>query len=974
MKTLTTMFAAIASATLAAAVLDVPVTSGTQEGYTEEQLAAIAGGEVTEIRKTGAGTLVSTGIKSFAGTIRVSEGLVRIPADDKTGLGTAEGPTVVESGAAISFGNSLCGSSGEELRIAGTGIDGGGAVIGGGYVPLGKLALNGDAKIVMGDRALFSNVTGGFLDLDGHTLVIASATPGKGEYYFAVAEVRSVGTVVADNFNFFRVASDIPAKDGKKGKFILRGTTALLANTSASVNRDIEWDLEWEAGGSGTSYVTAGPYNWSGDWILGAGRTVSFDPKGAINLYGNLLGEGSLQKGNAASGVIRLHGSANTFTGNILIRGGCVVVMKKAGLIDDILTRVQFTNSDLAMFAVGAETDANPDGFASADIQAFFDTMHDRTSGTFGAAGIYVDAGETFVTPLTIDAADTLVTDGASRSCDKFKFGSCGGGTCVITGPFVGAPTPTFVTYGDLRLSNPADDPDRVNVLGKSIVKRGNVTFADAGVLDLRGALYAEGVDDEWAPCLSFTNTVVVNSTDTSTLYAPNNGNAVNGKAEFLAGAVYSNRFEIASDGSACSGTIAARGGDVYVKGGDGYIGNIGQGCLLVESGRMYLSNHHYFGTRQTGIGQVFVSGGMFGTNDKTVSPGLGGTGVVYQTGGTIDTGTGGFGLGAGHSSFINDGLSHSQMSLAGGETKTTGWTKMGAGKMSTSFLNLIGGTLQTKGVLGAAAAERSYRDVAFDGGTLKAASTTGALLSGELTATVYGGGAVFDTAGYDVSLGHPLVAATGKGVKSVTVTNTLASTYMAPPVVCISGDGRGATAVPVYDFSSRAVTGIRVTSPGYGYTTATATLRHGGSSREKKPILLKVELADNVSPVKVTKRGAGSLSVAAGELPADTVLSVEEGSLTGAGVTFAAFAVDVAKAVAGHGSVPAWPDGAKLEMTGLDAFETLNRVTLVGFATPPAAVPELAADVELPTDCFLAVRGNALVLCRRRGFQLFLR
>ena len=966
----TSLFACVvmASAALSADVLTVEVQAGdTQTGYTTEQLAAIGGGTVTEINKIGAGTLVSTGIGSFTGTIRVSAGLLKINGSDRTGLGTADGPTIVESGAAVDIGNGSCGSESEEFQIAGTGISSGGAIVGGAWVPLGKLKLDGNAKIVMGNRAEFKSVADGFIDLGGNTLTITGSSTGD-EYHFAVTEVRSVGTIVADNFKFLSVDSDIPKKDGAKGKFVLRGTTAILCYSAAATNRSVEWDLEWEAGGSGTSYITTGPFNWSGDWILS--RNAAFDPSGTaiVNLYGNLRGSGSLGKGNQQGSEIRLHGDDNDFTGNLTIGGGRVVIVKKAGLFDNWFARVQFTNSDLAMFAVGAKTASNPDGFDSDDIQSFFDTMHGRTTGIFGAAGIFVPEGETFVTSLTFDAADTLSTFG--RGSDKFRFGSCGEGICVLTGPFVDSPKLTVVTYGDLRFSNPASDPTRVNAIGLSCFKVGKVMFADMGRLELGGKFYVEGSDDAWTPHVSFTNTVVVNST----MAFPQDGNGNNGKISFLTGSVASNMFNVATDGSLNSGSAAARGGDVVVTGSDTlFIGNIGQGCLLVESGKMTLAKSPYLGWRQTGIGQIFVLDGTLDASGKSICQGFGGTSVVYQASGTINLGSGGFDIGKGEASFINDGLAHGQVSLAGGEAKMTGWTKLGAGTKMTSYLNLVGGTLETRGVQGQADVADSFRDVAFDGGTLKAISTTTSMISGELTATIYSGGAVFDTAGYNVSLGHALVAATGKGVSALTITNSLKS-YVAPPVVSITGDGRGATAVPVFDFASGAVTGIRVTSPGYGYTEATATMRHGGSSRAGKSILLKVDLADNTSPVKLTKRGDGSLSIAAGELPADAVVSVERGSLTGAGVTFAEFAADVAKAAEGHGTIPSWPAGATLNITGQEALAAVSKVTLLEFVTPPQGVPELSAGVVLPAQWHVALRGGKLVLFRESGTQIIIR
>ncbi len=71
------LFGAACAYTLDNGVLTVSVGTGdTQTGFTEDQLAGLADAACTELRKTGAGTLVSTGIGSFTGTIRVSAGLL----------------------------------------------------------------------------------------------------------------------------------------------------------------------------------------------------------------------------------------------------------------------------------------------------------------------------------------------------------------------------------------------------------------------------------------------------------------------------------------------------------------------------------------------------------------------------------------------------------------------------------------------------------------------------------------------------------------------------------------------------------------------------------------------------------------------------------------------------------------------------------------------------------------------------------
>ena len=112
----------------------------------------------------------------------------------------------------------------------------------------------------------------------------------------------------------------------------------------------------------------------------------------------------------------------------------------------------------------------------------------------------------------------------------------------------------------------------------------------------------------------------------------------------------------------------------------------------------------------------------------------------------------------------------------------------------------------------------------------------------------VYENGATIDTADCDAVSTVPFVAPPGKGVSAIDWT---ADGYAAPPCVVIDGDGTNATAVALYDSTTRQVTGVRVTSHGWGYTSATAHFVSGTVTNGS----VACTLADNVSG-SFTKKG----------------------------------------------------------------------------------------------------------------------
>ncbi len=75
--------------------------------------------------------------------------------------------------------------------------------------------------------------------------------------------------------------------------------------------------------------------------------------------------------------------------------------------------------------------------------------------------------------------------------------------------------------------------------------------------------------------------------------------------------------------------------------------------------------------------------------------------------------------------------------------------------------VNLDGGTITTKMIIGPAAAGGILD---FNGGTLKPVQNRGSFLSGLAIADVKPGGAIVDTAGFDISIAPSLVHETAAG------------------------------------------------------------------------------------------------------------------------------------------------------------------------------------------------------------------
>ena len=164
-----------------------------------------------------------------------------------------------------------------------------------------------------------------------------------------------------------------------------------------------------------------------------------------------------------------------------------------------------------------------------------------------------------------------------------------------------------------------------------------------------------------------------------------------------------------------------------------------------------------------------------------------------------------------------------------------------------------------------------------FDGGILKIKGT-GDFFSSDGTAedqrlptrvTVYAGGATIDTNGKDSTWRLPLEKPYGKGVKSITLADSVLKNgnYSCPPAARFTGDGSNVTAVVDFDETLRTNRGVIVTSPGFGFTSApTVKIEKEVCDNASFYTDATVEMVDfdaaDYAHGGLTKRGAGTLTL----------------------------------------------------------------------------------------------------------------
>ena len=927
-------------------VLEVPV-SGSQDGYTEDQLAAITGGSVTEIKKTGAGTLTSKGIASFTGIIRVAEGVLKV--SDATGLGTTAGETIVESGATLHFDALSTGYTtykSERYMIAGSGSTAfaegtrGAIRITGATCQLSHLTLSADATIYSNMGFHFYDDGNSSIDMGaaGYTLALRTVSEGTRDVEFKLDEIINPGDIEVYDARYVRFQSAMAFPGGPSHEIRLYGRTGVMN--------------EYDAPGKTWTIVrcgTGGYYSSWGRWDgaienRGTGQLSFNINPGKKFVIGSLTGAGEFMK-DANLGAIYVENACD-FTSVFEVKGGTLVLGRPESAAGSIVDRFNFSNLTVQLGLTG-QTEDWPQGWTSEQIKATIDAI--LAAGTKNVSvSLHARPGDTFVAKGTFTGDYSAVPIGAVAD-----------GTTAYAVSLVDSPKLTVSTAADLVLTaDPeATAPQR---LGDVKIYKGVLDFKNMGYVDLGTSSIELGANRSGDLIgVRFSSGTVFgrSATGGGEIGVPNSIDGRQMFAEVLDGAIVTNRFQFSVGSGSSSGALYQRGGETYMPYTGtyaGFIGSLGDGFVELSGGLMQINQNLYMGARESGVGQLYVKGGIGRMLSAPLYVGDAGKASVYQTGGTFELKKG-LAINSTQPGWAGDnGVGLYTVDGAAARTEVSGnvavCTRTGAG---TGILNLNnGGTLVAAKVYKSTSSETSKSYVNFNGGVLKANADCAEMFKGVDAVTVYAGGAVIDTDGHDVTLATPLTAAASGGIASIGLDVSKFANIVSPPLLTISGDGFGASAVVNFDSTTRTITGVTVTSPGWGYTAANTTITatyKGWSTTTETCTFTLTDAAG--APVALTKRGEGTLNLATDTLSAGATVKTEGGSV----------------AVSG-----AWPSGVTLKLPS-DPVKGVKYV-LAQAESFPDGIPALA-DGEIPADGWsVKLRGNKVVYSFDYGFMMILR
>ena len=836
-------------------VVPVNVASG-RRGYTDDERSAFA--TASRIRKTGEGTLVSSGIGSFGGEIEVAEGTLEVA--DGTGLGTSAGGTRISAGATLKFASPGAQAiwmayQNEPIVLEGPSA-GESILVTGESVFLENLTLEGDATIRSDATLYLGTASGRTIDMGGKTLTLVGPSGGNVDLYLGFANVANPGNLSVRDFRQFELSAALTG--GGDHVLSLAGRTSLFLR---GLDNGSNWTIRMD--GSGGVYAAGALNVWEGPVELGASpRTISVMDNGDLQFKGAISGTANMTfsgPADAASPRLILS-AANSFTGTLTLNVGSVCLETPQAVPSRTAATPQFASGatgDSLVFTPKSET--NPNGWTAAEFWSYADTFR-----AFGRARPYfkiaVPPGEVCRWQHDFKGEDySLQSVGTT------------GGELQLVGTWSDSPRFRIRSVGPVVLAA-ADGETAQNALGVSYVDAGTLALRDLGFVDLGADLYLAGAADSPARLVLSGKTVagVRRQGNATPQVDVANGASARGVLEVASEAALTNKVNVGMVAGSCG--LVRVGGFVRSTsrtGNVGSFGGAGHGVVEVSSGSLVLEGLTQIGALATGYGELRQTGGLVSVEAERLAVGLAGVGVLYQTGGQFQSKAAlpVCGGGTGEAAEGGEGV----FTLAGAaQAKVADAVALAGRGNGVATLNLNGNAvLEAPWIRRAGSVEGSAAYVNFDGGTIRTTGTQIHVLGQDSTstspdrATVFAGGVVLDVGeGQEIWLSTPLRKPEGRGlVGPIAVPGAPRGGYLAPPRVVVTGDGTGATAVADFDFETGAVTGVTVTSPGWNYTKATVSLVGGGVDEV---------VSWDVTPVAdegtggLTKRGEGLLRLAA--------------------------------------------------------------------------------------------------------------
>lgn len=369
------------------------------------------------------------------------------------------------------------------------------------------------------------------------------------------------------------------------------------------------------------------------------------------------------------------------------------------------------------------------------------------------------------------------------------------------------------------------------------------------------------------------------------------------------AGNTYARMLRVANGGAVAAqlrqtgGVLAVGFGDNARPAGES---NGSRGYFTLEGGEAHFSNSVYMAEHKGSFGAFRQTGGLCelrrpanGSNERWFCAGRGGSIVFVQTGGTNDTlyvsnsQTGGFLM-------STNGMAEVTVSGTGTLFQTTLFQLGTTGSVCTNILNVRDGAVFKANRMNktnlAAAGTKGYINV--DGGILM--PTFFSNWSGHNNTTaynpdhfvVYGNGITVDTSENSANssaglttMPYVLEKPTGKGVESIALPDLTGTNYIGIGRIVIEDEtGWGATAYAEYDFDTKTLTHVVVTSRGCNYSeNAKAYLESPAGTSRYECVLT---LSDNGGSGVFVKRGVPDLELSSADSTIDGGYAVEGGAL----------------------------------------------------------------------------------------------
>lgn len=441
-------------------------------------------------------------------------------------------------------------------------------------------------------------------------------------------------------------------------------------------------------------------------------------------------------------------------------------------------------------------------------------------NGLFGT-GIFENGSAntkwSFWTIATDQTSNVLIRNGGGTGL--LGIVKRGAGTWTLTNNANNATANLAVNIGKLVLDNTGTYgciPSATNL--NCII--GNNAAAN-GVLEINGA------------------TVTYNNTDNADLIAYRNTLSIANNATG-AGAVHMSSGSLSTFRQLSIGSIGGAYGDYSQSGGSASVG----GFLAIGLG--------------TATGSFNQTGGTFTmtTSPVTNAAGTGSNGVmnlggsaVFNVNGTADNG---IWVGENGTATLNVS-GNAAINFAA----TNNGIQLGRNAASIGTVNLNGGTVTLPRIYKGAGAGT----LNFNGGVLAANAASATFLTGLTNAYVHSGGGTVNNGGNAITIGQALLAPAGNGL-SASGLSVAGTGFIGTPVVQITGDGTGASAVANVN-SSGVLTGITITNPGTGYITPPAFTLLGGGIGSVGGVEGSASLVPNTSG-GMTFSGAGVTTLTA--------------------------------------------------------------------------------------------------------------